>query len=169
MTEGDTLVKCVHHRFPWLPAHFYMVRVCIKHKGWQHIWSGYTVHTVTSWSRPGVATGNCITHMTYQPCSINAQYGCMCESTENDMSSMLCSVIISGCRMKEKVWQHHGWCSECLPVFITSVLFLPVNFQSFMLRASPLMHILSLLLTLKLQGRSIYRALCYALSLQHVI
>lgn len=47
--------------------------------------------------------------------------------------------------------------------------FVPVNFQSFMLRASPLMHILSLLLTAKLQGRSIFRALCYAPSLQHVV
>ena len=39
----------------------------------------------------------------------------------------------------------------------------------FFLRASPLMHTPSLLLTAELQGRSIYRALCYALSLQHVV
>lgn len=42
--------------------------------------------------------------------------------------------------------------------------FLSVNSQSFMLRASPLMHILGLLLTPELQGGSIYSSHCYVLS-----
>lgn len=47
--------------------------------------------------------------------------------------------------------------------------FLSVNLQSFMLRASPLMHILGLLLTPELQGSSIYRSHCYVLSPQHAV
>lgn len=58
------------------------------------------------------------------------------------------------------------WAADCFHHFF---FFLPVTFQSSMLYASSLMHILTPLLTPKLEGRSIYRALCYALSLQHVV
>lgn len=80
--------KCGPHRFSWLSVYVYVVGLCIRHKGWQHTWSGYTVHTVISGSRPGVATGNCITHTSrtsWEPCWINARRGCMCETTGKDM------------------------------------------------------------------------------------
>lgn len=65
-----------------------------------------------------------------------------------------------------RAWPVMFWVAGCFHHFF---FFPPVNFQSFMLRACPLMHILTLLLTPELQGRSIYRTLCYALSLQHVV
>lgn len=149
------------------PAHFHMVRMCIRDRGRQHTWSGYSVSRGT---RPGAATGNYITHITYQLRALLRSIHCIAAYMKLlNTTCCQCSLqlIISGCGTKWKAWQHDGWRSEWFSSL--SFFFPSVNFQSFTLRASPLMHILSLLLTPKLQGRSIYRALCYALSLQHVV